>query len=164
MNKKIIMLSGDNAITANIIAQNLKIDEVIANCLPQDKEKYLKELQQSKYTVMMIGDGINDAPSLTSSDIGVSMNSATDIAANSSDVVLMNDDLSKIITLLNTSKKTIKIIKENIFWAFFYNICMIPIAIGLLKPIGITLNPILASLAMVISSLSVILNSLRLRK
>ena len=79
MNKKIIMLSGDNAITANIIAQNLKIDEVIANCLPQDKEKYLKELQQSKHTVMMIGDGINDAPSLTSSDIGVSMNSATDI-------------------------------------------------------------------------------------
>lgn len=164
MNKEIIMLSGDNEITAGIIAETLGIDKVIANLLPQDKEKYLKESKKNGHMVMMIGDGINDAPSLATSDIGVSVNSGTDIAADSSDVILMKDDLSKIVELLNISKKTIKIIKENLFWAFFYNICIIPIAIGFLKPLGITLSPMIASFAMVISSLTVIFNSLRLRK
>ncbi len=111
----------------------------------------------------MVGDGINDAPSLAASDIGVSINSGTDIAANSSDIILMNDDLSKIITLLKISKNTVRIIKQNLFWAFIYNICMIPIAIGFLKGIGITLSPMIASIAMVISSLTVVLNSLRLK-
>ena len=164
MNKKIIMLSGDNEVTANIIASSLDIDEVIANCLPQDKEKYLKELKKEGKIIMMIGDGINDAPSLASADIGLSINSGTDIAANSSDIILMNDDLSKIIDLINTSKRTIKIIKQNLFWAFIYNICMIPIAIGLLKPFSISLSPMLASISMTISSLIVIFNSLRLKK
>ena len=164
MNKQIVMLSGDNEITANIIANTLDIDNVIANCLPQDKEKYLKELKENGHIIMMVGDGINDAPSLAVSDIGVSINSGTDIAADSADVILMKDDLSKIIELLNISKKTIKIIKENLFWAFFYNICMIPIAIGFLKPLGINLSPMIASLAMVISSLTVIFNSLRLKR
>lgn len=164
MNKQIIMLSGDNEITANIIANTLDIDNVIANCLPQDKEKYLKELKENGHIIMMVGDGINDAPSLAVSDIGVSINSGTDIAADSSDVILMKDDLSKIVELLNISKKTIKIIKENLFWAFFYNICMIPIAIGFLKPLGINLSPMIAALSMVISSLTVIFNSLRLKR
>lgn len=164
MNKKVVMLSGDNETTANIIASSLGIKKTIANCLPQDKEKYIKELKKAENMIMMVGDGINDAPSLTSADIGVSVNSGTDIAADSSDVILMNDDLSKIINLLNISKKTIRIIKQNLFWAFFYNVCMIPIAIGLLKPLGISLTPMFASLAMTISSLTVAFNSLRLKK
>ncbi len=164
MNKEIIMLSGDNEVTAGTVAETLGIDKVTANLLPQDKEKYLKELKMKGHIVMMIGDGINDAPSLAASDIGVSVNSGTDIAADSSDVILMKDDLRKIVELLNISKKTIKIIKENLFWAFFYNICMIPIAIGFLKPLGISLSPMIASIAMVISSLTVIFNSLRLKK
>ncbi len=161
---KTVMLSGDNQKTAIQIASSLKIDEVVADCLPKEKESYLKELKQKGHTIMMVGDGINDAPSLASSDIGISMNSGTDIAANSSDVLLMNDDLSKIVELIQISEKTIKIIKENLFWAFFYNFCMIPLAIGILKPWSITLSPMIASISMVISSLTVILNSLRLRK
>ena len=163
MNKKIIMLSGDNETTANIIVSSLKIDKTVANLLPQEKEKYIKKLKEKGQVVMMVGDGINDAPSLAASDIGVSINSGTDIAANSSDIILMNDDLSKIITLLKISKNTVRIIKQNLFWAFIYNICMIPIAIGFLKGIGITLSPMIASIAMVISSLTVVLNSLRLK-
>lgn len=164
MNKKVVMLSGDNETTANLIASSLGIKKTIANCLPQDKEKYIKELKKAENMIMMVGDGINDAPSLASADIGVSVNSGTDIAADSSDVILINDDLSKIINLLNISKKTIRIIKQNLFWAFFYNVCMIPIAIGLLKPLGISLTPMFASLAMTISSLTVAFNSLRLKK
>ena len=164
MKKDIIMLSGDNEVTSNRIGQLLGIEKIVANLLPKDKEKYLRKLKNEGHMIMMVGDGINDAPSLASSDIGVSVNSGTDIAADSADVILMNDDLSKIIKLLNISKKTIRIIKENLFWAFFYNVCMIPIAIGLLKPYGITLSPMFASIAMVISSLTVILNSLRLRR
>lgn len=164
MGKKIIMLSGDNEITANIIAKTLGIDEVVANLLPQEKEKYIKKIKEKGHMIMMVGDGINDAPSLAISDIGISVNSGTDIAANSSDIILINDDLSKILDVLNISKKTVKIIKENLFWAFFYNISMIPIAIGLLKPFGISLNPMIAALAMVISSLTVVFNSLRLKK
>lgn len=164
MNKKIIMLSGDNEETANTIAKTLNIYEVVANCLPQDKEKYLRKLKKEGKMIMMIGDGINDAPSLTTADIGLSINSGTDIAANSSDIILMNNDLNKIIDLLNISKKTIKIIKQNLFLAFIYNICMIPIAIGLLKPFSISLSPMLASISMTISSLTVVFNSLRLKK
>lgn len=164
MKKHVIMLSGDNETTARIIATSLGIDEVVANCLPQEKEAFLSKLKSEGHLVMMVGDGINDAPSLASSNVGVSVNSGTDIAADSADVILMNDDISKIVNLLDISKKTIRIIKENLFWAFFYNICMIPIAIGFLKLFKITLNPMIAALAMVISSLTVILNSLRLRK
>ena len=164
MKKEIIMLSGDNKTTANRIAKSLKIDNVIADQLPQDKERLLKAFRDSKKKVMMIGDGINDAPSLSIADVSVSLNSGTDIAANSSDIVLMNNNLLKIVDLINISKNTIKIIKENLFWAFFYNIIMIPIAIGVLKPLGISITPVIASIAMTISSLTVVLNSLRLRK
>lgn len=113
---------------------------------------------------MMCGDGINDSPALANSDIGVSVQSGTDIAMDSSDVILTKNDLSSILKLITISEKTIKNIKQNLFWAFFYNLLMIPIAIGLLKPIGISINPMIASLAMVFSSLTVILNTLRLKK
>ncbi len=164
MDKDVEMLTGDNLETAQNIADNLGIMKVKANCLPQDKKSHLDALRKNGHVVMMVGDGINDAPSLASSDIGVSFNSGTDVAADSADVILMNDDISRIVDLINISKKTDKIIKENLFWAFFYNILMIPIAIGFLKPFNISLSPMLAALAMVISSLTVTLNSLRLKR
>ena len=112
----------------------------------------------------MCGDGINDSPALTTADIGVSVKSGTDIAIDSSDVILTKNDLNSIIRLINISKKTIRNIKQNLFWAFFYNSLMIPIAVGILRPIGITINPMIASFAMVFSSITVILNALRLKK
>lgn len=163
MNKEIIMLSGDNEQTANIIAKELGINKVIANVLPGEKEKVLNDLKKDKHKVMMIGDGINDAPSLVTSDIGVSLSGATDIAGDSADVILVQDDLSRIITLFSISKKAMRIIKQNLFWAFIYNILMIPIAVGLLKPFNISLSPMIASIAMTISSLTVVLNALRLK-
>ena len=164
MNKNVFMLSGDNLETANIIAKELNIKNVIANVLPKEKENVIKKLISENHKVMMIGDGINDAPSLTSSDVGVSISGGTDIAGDSADVILMHDDLSKIVSLFNISKRTIKIIKENLFWAFIYNIIMIPMAIGIFKPFGISISPMIASIFMTISSLTVVLNSLRLRK
>ena len=114
--------------------------------------------------VMMCGDGINDSVSLVTADIGVSVSSGTDIAMDSSQVVLMNDNLEKIDDLIDISRKTIRNIKQNLFWAFFYNCLMIPVAIGFFKPLGISINPMIASLAMVFSSLTVIFNALRLKK
>ena len=114
--------------------------------------------------VMMCGDGINDSISLVKADIGVSVGSGTDIAMDSSDVVLMKDNLDKINDLINISKKTMRIIKQNLFWAFFYNICMIPIAAGILIPLGVAMNPMFAAFSMTISSITVTLNSLRLKK
>ena len=163
MNKNVIMLSGDNVNTASIIAKEIGIQNVIANVMPKDKEKVIKDLKK-EHKVMMVGDGINDAPALASSDIGISINSGTDIAANSSDIILMNDNLLKLIEIFKISKNTVKIIKQNLFWAFIYNILMIPIAIGLFKPLGLTINPMVASISMTISSLTVVFNSLRLRK
>jgi Cu+-exporting ATPase len=163
MNKNIIMLSGDNETVANKVAKELEIENVIANVLPKDKEKTIRELINNKNYVMMVGDGINDAPSLASANIGVSINSGTDIAGDSSDVILMQDDISKIIDILKISKKTTRIIKQNLFWAFIYNLLMIPIAIGLLKPLGISITPMIASIMMTISSLTVVFNSLRLK-
>jgi Cu+-exporting ATPase len=132
--------------------------------LPSQKANTIKELKKENKFIMMCGDGINDSPALASSDIGVSVNSGTDIAMDSSDVILTNSDLRSIVNLINISKKTIRNIKQNLFWAFFYNCLMIPIAIGILKPIGISINPMIASLAMVLSSITVILNTLRLKK
>ena len=158
------MLTGDNKSTAEKIAQELKITKVIANVLPSEKADIIKDLKLSDNNVMMCGDGINDSPALANSDIGVSVQSGTDIAMDSSDVILTKNDLSSILKLITISEKTIKNIKQNLFWAFFYNLLMIPIAIGILKPIGISINPMIASLAMVFSSLTVILNTLRLKK
>ena len=163
MNKDVIVLSGDNEETTKLVAKELGIKNVIANVLPMDKDKTIEELKVNNHKVMMFGDGINDAPSLVRSDIGVSFSSGTDIAANSSMVILMNNDLSCVLDLINISKKTIRIIKQNLFWAFLYNICMIPIAIGLFKSFGIEINPVIAAIAMTISSLTVVLNSFRLK-
>ena len=159
-----IMLTGDNKETANKIANELGITKVIANVLPKEKSNTIKELRQKNKFVMMCGDGINDSPALANSDIGVSVNSGTDIAMDSSDVILTKNNLESIVNLINISKKTIRNIKQNLFWAFFYNCLMIPVAMGVLKPIEISINPMLASLAMVLSSITVILNTLRLKK
>ena len=162
MNKKVVMLTGDNERTAKIIASSIGIDEVRANVLPKEKKINIDELKQSG-KVMMIGDGINDAPSLKSADIGISIASGTDIANNSSDIILMNNDLSNIVKLFKISKFTFKIIGENLFWAFIYNLIGIPVAAGILFPLyGILLNPMIASAAMACSSVSVVLNSLSL--
>jgi len=158
-----IMLTGDNKETAEKIAKALGITKVISNVLPSEKAKTIKELKQENKYVMMCGDGINDSPALANADIGVSVNSGTDIAMDSSDVILTKNDLISITNLLTISKKTVRNIKQNLFWAFFYNILMLPIAMGILKPIGISINPIIASIAMVFSSITVILNALRLR-
>ena len=160
----VIMLTGDNEKTAKSIADILEIKNVIANVTPSEKTKIIKDLKEEGKIVMMCGDGINDSPALALSDIGVSVNSGTDIARDSSDVILTKNDLSSIINLINISKKTIKNIRQNLFWAFFYNTLMIPIAMGVLSPFGIAINPMIASLAMVLSSFTVILNALRLKK
>ena len=164
INKRVIMLTGDNETTANIIAKSVGIEEVIANVSPKDKSNKIKELKNNGLKVMMVGDGINDAPSLSLADIGVSLNSAIDIAADSADVLLMRNDLNSIYNLFDISKKTFSNIKGNLFWAFFYNVCMIPIACGLLEFINISMNPMIAGLAMTLSSFTVIINALRLKR
>ena len=158
------MLTGDKFDTAEIIAKEFGITTVISNVTPREKTEVVKKLKTEGKYVMMCGDGINDSPALASSNIGVSVNSGTDIARDSSDVILTKNDLTSIMNLINISKKTIRNIKQNIFWAFFYNCLMIPVAIGIFKPIGISINPMFASFAMVFSSLTVILNTLRFKK
>jgi len=164
MNIETIMLTGDNEDVAFNIANEIGIKKVIANVLPKEKSDVIKRLKNENKFVMMCGDGINDSPALSSAHIGVSFHSGTEIAMDSSDVILIQDDLNSIVKLLNISKKTIKNIKQNLFWAFFYNTLMIPVAIGVLKPFGISINPMLGSIAMVLSSITVILNTLRLKK
>lgn len=159
-----VMLTGDNTQTAEKIAKEIGITTVISNVTPREKTEVVKKLKVEGKYVMMCGDGINDSPALASSNIGVSVNSGTDIAMDSSDVILTRNDLNSILNLINISKKTIRNIKQNLFWAFFYNSLMIPIAMGLFSKWGVTINPMIASLAMVISSLTVTLNALRLKR
>ena len=159
-----VMLTGDNTQTAEKIAKEIGITTVISNVTPREKTEVVKKLKVEGKYVMMCGDGINDSPALASSNIGVSVNSGTDIAMDSSDVILTRNDLNSILNLINISKKTIRNIKQNLFWAFFYNSLMIPIAMGSFSKWGITINPMIASLAMVISSLTVTLNALRLKR
>ena len=163
MDKNVIMLTGDNEITAQVIAKELGIKEVIANVLPKDKAEKIKELISNNKYVMMVGDGINDAVSLVTANIGVALSSGTDIANNSADVILMNNNLINIVNMFHISKKTITNIKQNLFLAFFYNMCMIPLAIGLLSKWNINMNPMLGSIAMTLSSITVVLNALRLK-
>ena len=167
LNKKniqTIMLTGDNKETAKSIGEKIGITEIIPNVLPKEKADIIKKLKEENKKVMMCGDGINDSPALANSNIGVSVKSGTDIAMDSSDVILTKNDLNSILKLINISERTVRNIKQNLFWAFFYNVLMIPIAMGILRPIGISINPMIASLAMVFSSLTVIANALRLRK
>lgn len=159
---EVVMLTGDNEKTAEAIANKIGIKNIISNVLPKEKAEKIKELKKNGL-VMMCGDGINDSISLVTADIGVAVGSGTDIAMDSSDIILMNNDLNRINDLIYISKKTIRNIKQNLFWAFFYNICMIPIAIGVFSSFGLTMNPMFASIAMTLSSLTVTLNSLRLK-
>ncbi|MBO5285929.1 MAG: heavy metal translocating P-type ATPase [Clostridia bacterium] len=154
---KTVMISGDNSVVANKIAATLGIEKVYAEVLPKDKANLVQEMQASGEYVLMCGDGINDSPALTTANIGVAVKNGTDVAIDSADVVLMTDDLNKLIDFLTISKQTIKCIKQNLFWAFFYNCLMIPIAISSL------ISPMIASIAMVLSSLTVIFNALRMK-
>ena len=164
MGKKIIMLTGDNEKTAEAIADEIGVDQTLAGLLPQDKNKEIDKIQKSRKKVLMIGDGINDAPSLAKADIGMAIGHGTDVAIESSDVVLMRSDLLDVVSALELSKATIKNIKQNLFWAFFYNTIGIPLAAGLLFPaFGIKLSPMFAALAMSLSSVFVVNNALRLR-
>ena len=158
-----IMLTGDNENTAQKIAKEIGISKVISNVLPAQKTEVIKKLRSENNFVIMCGDGINDSPALASADIGISVNSGTDIAMDSSDVILTKNDLNGILNLINISKKTVRNIKQNLFWAFFYNVLMIPIAMGVFSGFGITITPMMASIAMMFSSITVILNALRLK-
>ena len=165
LNIKVLMLTGDNKITANAIKSKLGIDEVFAEVLPADKEEIVAALQRDNKIVAMVGDGINDSPALSRADVGIAVSSGTDIAIDSADIVLMKDDLLDVANAIIFSKSVIKNIKQNLFWAFFYNIICIPLAAGaLFIPLGITLSPMLASAAMSLSSVFVVTNALRLYK
>ncbi len=161
----VIMLTGDNEVTARAIMEQADIDEVIANVLPAQKEEKITTLKKAGHTVAMIGDGVNDAPALTAADVGIAIGAGTDIAIESADIVLMKNDLLDVVKAVKLSKAVINNIKENLFWAFFYNVIGIPIAAGLLYPIwGIKLNPMFAAAAMSLSSVCVVTNALRLKR
>ena len=161
-NINVVMLTGDNEATAKKIAEVVGIETIVANVMPSQKAEYVEKFKKDGL-VMMCGDGINDSVSLVKADIGVSVSSGTDIAMDSAQVVIMNDNLDRINDLIRISSKTIRNISGNLFWAFFYNICMIPIAMGVFVGLEVSMNPMLAALAMVFSSLFVVLNALRLR-
>jgi P-type E1-E2 ATPase len=161
---KTIMLTGDMANTAQAIAQQVGIDEVVAEVLPDDKLNKIKELQKQGHLVAMAGDGVNDAPALAQADVGIAMGTGTDVAIETAGITLLRGDLSKLVKAIRLSKITMTGIKQNLFWAFIYNIIGIPLAAGLFFPFfGWLLNPIFAGLAMAFSSVSVVGNSLRLK-
>ena len=162
MGLKVIMLTGDNARTAEAIRARLGIEQVVAEVLPQDKEAQVRALQQQGRRVAMVGDGINDAPALTRADVGVAIGAGTDVAIDSADVVLMKSDLWDLVNALRLSRATIRNIRENLFWAFFYNSIGIPVAAGALYGFGLVLNPMLGAAAMSLSSVCVVSNALRL--
>lgn len=161
---KVIMLTGDNRNTAEFIARQVGIDEVIAEVMPDDKLIKIKDLQASGKIVAMAGDGVNDAPALAQADVGIAMATGTDVAIETAGIILLNGDISKLVKAINLSKITMRGIKQNLFWAFFYNIIGIPLAGGLFYPIfGWLLSPVFAGMAMAFSSVSVVGNSLRLK-
>ncbi len=161
---KVAMLTGDNQNTANHIANQLSIDRVIAEVLPADKASEIKKLQAEGFKVAMVGDGINDAPALVTADVGVAMGTGTDVAIESAGITLLGGQVSKLPKAIHLAKATMNTIKQNLFWAFFYNIAGIPVAAGALYPFfGILLNPAIAGAAMAFSSVSVVLNALRLK-
>ena len=164
MGVKVIMLTGDNRRTAEAVRQKLGISEVVAEVLPQDKEKKVSELKRQGHKVAMIGDGINDAPALAAADVGMAIGAGTDVAMESADIILMKNDLRDAVTAMKLSRAVIRNIKENLFWAFFYNCIGIPLAAGVLYPaFQIRLNPMFGAAAMSLSSIFVVGNALRLR-
>jgi len=179
MGKKVAIITGDNKRVGQAIAKQLGVDFVLAEVLPQDKARVIKEIQEGQFenwklaiensrqrrVVAMVGDGINDAPALAQADLGIALGSGADVAMETGEIVLIKDDLRDVIKAIDLSKYTLNKIKQNLFWAFFYNIIGIPIAAGILFPFtGWLLNPALAGAAMAFSSVSVVLNSLSMRK
>ena len=165
MGLSVYMITGDNTRTARAIAGQLGIKNVLAEVLPDQKEARIRELQAKGRRVAMVGDGINDAPALALSDVGIAMGTGTDVAIESAGITLINHDLNSVSAAIELSRKTMRTIKLNLFWAFAYNILLIPVAMGVLYPFfQILLNPIFASLAMASSSISVVGNSLLLKK
>ena len=164
MGIKVSMLTGDNQVTAEFLANKLGIDNVIAQVLPQEKENKIRTLQEQGEKVAMVGDGINDGPALARADVGIAIGGGTDVAVESGDIVLMRDDLLDAVNAIKLSRSVLRNIKENLFWAFFYNVIAIPMAAGVFYPsLGVKLSPMISSLAMSMSSVCVVLNALRLK-
>ena len=161
---KVVMVTGDDKNTAQFIAQQVGIDEVVAEVLPEDKMNKIKELQAKGVVVAMAGDGVNDAPALAAADVGIAMATGTDVAIESAGITLLHGDISKLVKAVRLSKMTMRGIKQNLFWAFIYNIVGIPLASGILFPVfGWLLSPVFAGFAMAFSSVSVVGNSLRIK-
>ena len=158
-----IMLTGDQKTTAAVIGEKLNVDRVISDVLPSEKELQIRRLQESGENVIMVGDGINDAPALARADIGIAIGAGTDVAISSADIVLMKSDPTDVAGAIELSKATLRNIKQNLFWALFYNAICIPVAMGFLAPLGVTLNPMIGAAAMGFSSVFVVTNALRLR-
>jgi Cu2+-exporting ATPase len=159
------MLTGDNEVAARHIASATGIRNVKAHVLPQDKAEYVRQLQAAGKRVAMVGDGINDSAALAQADLGIAMGQGSDIAIDTAQVTIVSSDLSKLRDLIRLSKRTVTVIRENLFWAFIYNVLAVPIAAGILYPFtGFLLNPMVAAACMALSSVCVVSNSLRLRK